>query len=406
MYNIYIRDASFRRIGEITDYTKIDLIPRFNAVGTFAIDLPTDCAASRELIKPKYGIIVKKDGQTIFSGTVTSRQRSFSITGDTMTFSGKDDNQFLTSRLAYPDPMTGISSFKPYDVRSGFADTVIKSYVWYNLGPNALPERQLPSLQIEDMTGIGNFVHAKARFDNLLELISSLAISGGVGFRIIQVNDHLEFQVYQPVDKTKTAFFSPLLGNLISFEYESTTPEANFVIVGGGGVGADRIIQQKGNNTSIAKYGRFESFVDQRDTTDTDELAQSLDEELTNKAEQNSFNFTPIDTSQLAFGRDYGLGDTVSIVLTQPNERIDIETLYYFISAYQTVPVENEKIRKIQEKLSVIQDIVREVKISITPEGESISPTVGTSDSNNNAILGIFDKVKKITKRLNKLERV
>jgi hypothetical protein len=33
------------------------------------------------------------------------------------------------------------------------------------------------------------------------------------------------------VDKTKTAFFSPLLGNLISFEYESTTPEANFVIV-------------------------------------------------------------------------------------------------------------------------------------------------------------------------------
>jgi hypothetical protein len=98
-----------------------------------------------------------------------------------------------------------------------------------------------------------------------------------------------------------------------------------------------------------------------------------MDEELTNKAEQNSFNFTPIDTPQLAFGRDYGLGDKVSIVLTQPNERIDIETLYYFISAYQTVPVENEKIRKIQEKLDVIQDIVREVKISITPEGESVS---------------------------------
>jgi hypothetical protein len=44
----------------------------------------------------------------------------------------------------------------------------------------------------------------------------------------------------------------------------------------------------------------------------------------------------------------------------------------------------------------VIQDIVREVKISITPEGESISPMVGTSDSNNNAILGIFDKMKKL----------
>jgi hypothetical protein len=50
----------------------------------------------------------------------------------------------------------------------------------------------------------------------------------------------------------------------------------------------------------------------------------------------------PIDTPQLAFGRDYGLGDKVSIVLTQPNEVIDIETLYYFISAYQTVPVQSD----------------------------------------------------------------
>jgi hypothetical protein len=49
MYNIYIRDANFRRIGEITDYTKLDLIPRFNAVGTFAIDLPTDCTGSSRI---------------------------------------------------------------------------------------------------------------------------------------------------------------------------------------------------------------------------------------------------------------------------------------------------------------------------------------------------------------------
>jgi hypothetical protein len=130
-----------------------------------------------------------------------------------------------------------------------------------------------------------------------------------------------------------------------------------------------------------------------------------MDEELTNKAEQNTFNFTPIDTPQLAFGRDYGLGDKVTIILTQPNEVIDVETLYYFISAYQTVPVQSEKVRKIQEKLDVIQDVVREVKISITPSGETISPVVGTSDSNNGSIKGIFDKMKKITRRVSNLER-
>jgi hypothetical protein len=404
MYNIYIRDSNFRRIGEITDYTKLDLIPRFNAVGTFAIDLPTDSSAAKELIKPKYGIIVKKDGKTIFSGTVNSPKRSFSSSGDTMIFSGKDDNRFLAGRLAYPVPSGDFSLFD-YDVRTGNAETIMKQYVDYNCGLNALSERRI--LTIETDTGLGNRVTGRARYDILLDLLSSLALTGGgLGFRVVQVDDTLQFQVYQPSNKTRSAFFSPLLGNLSSFDYESTAPESNYVLVGGGGEGKARIIKQKGENVSIAKYGRFESFVDQRDTTDTDELTQSMDEELTNKAEQNSFNFTPIDTPQLAFGRDYGLGDKVSIVLTQPNEVVTKETIYSFISFYQTTTQDITSIQKFQEKLDVIQDIVREVKISITQDGESISPMVGTSDSNNNAILGIFDKMKKLGKRLNKLERV
>jgi hypothetical protein len=404
MYNIYIRDSNFRRIGEITDYTKLDLIPRFNAVGTFAIDLPTDSSAAKELIKPKYGIIVKKDGKTIFSGTVNSPKRSFSSSGDTMIFSGKDDNRFLAGRLAYPVPSGDFSLFD-YDVRTGNAETIMKQYVDYNCGLNALSERRI--LTIETDTGLGNRVTGRARYDILLDLLSSLALTGGgLGFRVVQVDDTLQFQVYQPSNKTRSAFFSPLLGNLSSFDYESTAPESNYVLVGGGGEGKARIIKQKGANVSIAKYGRFESFVDQRDTTDTDELTQSMDEELTNKAEQNSFNFTPIDTPQLAFGRDYGLGDKVSIVLTQPNEVVTKETIYSFISFYQTTTQDITSIQKYQEKLDVIQDIVREVKISITQDGESISPMVGTSDSNNNAILGIFDKMKKLGKRLNKLERV
>jgi hypothetical protein len=287
MYNIYIRDYNFRRIGEITDYTKLDIIPRFNAVGTFALDLSTDTPAARELIKPKYGIIVKKDGQTILSGTVNSPKRSFSSSGDTMTFGGKDDNQFLAGRLAYPVP-SGDFSLSDYDIRTGNAETIMKQYVDYNCGLNALSERRI--LTIEADTGLGNRVTGRARYDILLDLLSSLALTGGgLGFRVVQVDDALQFQVYQPSDKTRSAFFSPLLGNLSSFDYESTAPESNYVLVGGGGEGKARIIKQKGDNVSIAKYGRFESFVDQRDTTDTDELTQSMDEELTNKAEQNSF---------------------------------------------------------------------------------------------------------------------
>jgi hypothetical protein len=403
MYNIYVRDDWFRKVGEVTDFVKLDIIPRFNATGSFVLDMPTDCAATKQLIKPKYGIIVKKDGITVFSGTVTSRQRSFSGDNDTMTFSGKDDNYFLESAIAFPET-GGHFTLQDYDVRTGAAETIMKQYVDYNIGQNAQDFRKL--LTIEADQGLGASITGRARFDNLLEFEASLALKGGgLGFRVAQVDNALQFHVYQPSDKTTTAFFSPLLGNLSAFEYTNENPTCNYVIVGGGGEGKARTINWDADNASIAKYGRVETFLDRRDTTDTAELTQSMDEELTNKAEQNTFNFTPIDTPQLAFGRDYGLGDKVTIILTQPNEVIDVETLYYFISAYQTVPVQSEKVRKIQEKLDVIQDVVREVKISITPSGETISPVVGTSDSNNGSIKGIFDKMKKITRRVSNLER-
>lgn len=404
MYQIQIRDSQLNRIGEVTDFNKLELIPRFNAVGSFVLEMPTDCAASKELAKPQHGIIVKKNGKTVMSGTVTGRKRSFNNSGDTMTFVGKDDNIFLRGRLAYPET-SGNFALSAYDVRTGKAEAVMKQFVSFNAGPDALPERR--KLAIQSDGGLGAIVTGRGRFHTLLEMLTVLALNGGgLGFKVVQVDDALQFQVYQPEDKTKSAFFSPLLGNLASFEYSNDDPTANFIIVGGGGEGVDRILMEKSDSASIAKSGRWESFKDQRDTSDTAELTQSLDEELTNGAEQNNFSFTPIDTPQLAYGTHYDLGDKVSIILTQPNEMVTRESLTYFISAYQTVTESTERVRKIQEKIDVIQDVVREVKISITPNGEQISPVVGTAESNNNSILGIFDKVKKLTKRISHLERV
>lgn len=402
-YMIFVRDQYFNKVAEMNDFNNLELIPRFNNVGSFMLDLPTDSVASKELVKNKAGIIVKKDGQTLFSGTVTSRRRSFSSNGDTMTVGGKDDNFYLARTLAYPET-NGQFNLKDYDVRTGSAETIMKEYVDYNIGQNAELSRRL--LTIEPDTGLGSTVTGRARFDNLLDLLSSLAIQGGgLGFNVVQVGDSLQFKVYQPTDKTRSAFFSPLLGNLSAFEYSNDDPEANIVIVGGAGEGVNRIIQWKPDNESIVKHGRTEVFVDQRNTADLTELNQSLDEELTSKAEKVSLNFTPIDTPSLSFGGDYNLGDKVSIVLTQPNEIVDIETLHYFISAYQTVEFRSEKVRKIQEKLQVIQDVVREVKISIVPDGVTIIPVVGTTESNSNSIFNIFDKMRKMTKRLSNLER-
>lgn len=416
MYKIYVRDQSFNRVAELDDYTSLEMIIRFNAVGSWILVLPTDTDAAKELSKPKSGIIVVKNGTTLLSGPVTSRNRKWNSNEDSITFGGSDDNVHLFRNLAYPIinrlfsesffPFFPIrlapSTDEAYDVRTGTAESIMKEYVSANIGPNARHDRR--KVYIEPNTGLGKTVTGRARFHSLLELCQSLALSGGgLGFRLAQVNKILEFQVYQPTDNTTSVFFSPLLGNLLDFEFSSEDPETNSIILGGGGEGVERILLEKGNSTNIAKFDRIETFVDKRDSTDITELYQTLDEELTAKGEKTSLSITPIDTPSLMFGRDYNLGDKVSVVLTQPNEQVTIETLHYFISAYQIVPEEFERTRKIQEKLEVIKDVVREIKITITPEGERISPVIGTVESLTGK--GIFDRIKRITKRVSNLER-
>lgn len=404
MYRIYIRDQYLNKVGELTDFTKLELLPRFNAVGSFALDLPTDSFAARELVKPRAGIIVVRDGQAIFSGQVTSRKRQFDSNGDMLTLAGRDDMVHLARQLAYPVPSGPPYNSQDYDVKTGIAETVMKQYVDANIGPSARPERQKLAIGLD--TGLGSVITGRARFHNLLDFLVSLAIQGGgLGFRVVQVDKSLEFQVYQPEDKTRTALFSPLLGNVSGFDYSSDDPEANVIIVGGTGEGMARIIWQGEWNESITKFGRVETFLDRRDTSDLSELDKAINEEFTNKAEKVSLNFTPIDTPSLSFGRDYGLGDKVSVVLTQPGEVVTEDIVYRFVSLYQSVKTTHEFIRKTQNKFEVVRDVVREVKITIDSNGETIQPTVGNVDSHSNVAFGIFDKMTKAFRRIGNLER-
>lgn len=406
MYKIYVRDKDLNRVAEVDDYHSLDLIPRFNNPGSWALDLPIVSDAAKEIVKQKSGVIVQKDGQTIFSGPVTSRKRMWNADEDKITVTGYDDLIYIYRSLAYPVPLGPPYTSQAYDIRTGVAETIIKQFVDVNIGPNARSDRRIQNLILQPDQGLGKTVTGRARFHSLIELFRMLALAGGdLGFRIVQVDKSLEFQVYQPSDKTKEVVFSPLLGNLIDFEYLTADPDTNYVVVGGGGEGTARTILERGDSTSISKYGRIESFVDRRDTTDQAELEQSLNEELAQKAERTGLSIVPIDIEGTSFNANYNLGDKVSVILTQPKEIVDTETLNYFLSVNQPSEEERTRIYQIQEKLEVIKDVIREVKITLTPSGENISPMIGTPDITSNSILGIFDKMKQIQRRMSNLER-
>lgn len=366
---IYLRNAALEIVGQVDDFTKLEAVIRFNTAGSWILDVPASLASK---LGPGAGIVARRGATVLFSGPVTEPSRNWSKDTDSLSVAGITDECHPDDRLALPaDPPYTADD---YDVRTDDAETVIKGYVDANLGPSADPDRRPPGgLVLGPNLHRGSTVTGRARFDNLGDLIRSLAVAGGdLGWRIVQQGTDLVFDVYEPMDRSATAKFSPALGNLRSFSYKPTVSKANYVIVGGGGQGTGRVFVEGGDAGQIARWRRrIETFRDRRDTTVVGELNQTRSEELASNAEKLALTIAPIDTSAVQFLRDYNLGDRI------------------------TVEVDG----------TPIVDVVREVKLTIDSSGETITPTAGTPEAAGKGWLGVFGQVRSLARKVGQLER-
>jgi hypothetical protein len=369
---VYTRDTALRRTGQIEDFTGLVMPLRFNAVSGWQLTLDAHSEGAQLLGLPG-GIIVERDGVTLLSGPVTNAQRVLSGDGETLTVTGVDDTVWLERRLALPVPMGPPYTAATYDDRSGVAETVMRGYVDANLGPTAAAARRLPHFALAPDLGRGASVRGRARFHTLLELLQRLALAGGdLGFRIVQVDTTLEFQVYAPSDRTATAIFGFDFGNLVAYDYVLAAPSTDYVYVGGQGEGTARVFVEGGDQAVIDVHGRIETFRDRRDTDAVEVLEQERATALLEGVGKTVLSITPVDTDAVAFGRDYLLGDRVTVV------------------------IDGEPIR----------DVVREVQLSLTGDrGEVISPVVGTPGASSPTVPALFDAARRLSRRLSSLER-
>jgi hypothetical protein len=333
-WKIEVRNAALQRVGELDDYQSLEMVLKFNDVSTWTLSTTRCNRLAAELVLPGAGIVVTRNGATVLSGPWTKRRDAKSADRDQITMSGVDDTVWLNRREASPVPS---ASGPPYsaqasDLSSGVASTVLRDYVNLNAGPGAVAVRRVPGLTIGTDPVVGASVAGTARWQVLLPMLQELATAGAVdgvpiGFRVVQVGTGLEFQTYQPADLTATAVFSSGFGNLEGFEYEVTAPEANYVFVGGAGEGTARVIQEKPDSASVAKWGRIEGeLVDARNAASVNELDVAATKALADNTEKTSLSITPIDTDLLAFGVHYGLGDRVTAVLDAAGVAEDIIT--------------------------------------------------------------------------------
>jgi hypothetical protein len=374
---IEVRDPELNRIGQFRpgDLVGAKFILRYNNVGAWEMKLPSGNRLGEFLRLPGYGIIVTgPDDTVIFSGpTLSARleQTPDNLQGDWFIV-GADDSVLLNERLAYPNPTTDdvTDLGQAYDARFGPAETVLKDYVSANIGPDAVPSRQVENLLIETDEFRGETVQGQARFDKLQELLYGLAQTGGLGYTIAQDNGNLLFSVYEPADKTSTIRMDLFNQKLSRAEYAYSVAKVTRAIVGGQGEEEWRRFVEVTNTDSLAaesEWGRrIEVFKDGRKSRITDQLTQDGLELLVDEGKTiTELSVTPSDDINMRFAIDWYLGDKVTVVIDE------LEA----------------------------QAVVTEVGIGIDADGVRIAATVGTP-------VGIDYEAKVLAKQANTDQRL
>ncbi|GGW89485.1 siphovirus ReqiPepy6 Gp37-like family protein [Streptomyces noursei] len=403
-YRVEVRDRHLNRIGEVDTWIKLDLVIRFCQVGTWQL-LIKDGTEQAKLFDKGGGIVVWQDGvsKPVFSGQIESFQKYWTTQQHTAEGSlyvvGKCDNQVAYERLAFPEPTLPIAQqYKGKDARAvtGKAGKVLWDEFNRGFGPGALADRRVSGVDLGTAPSIGQDVSASLRYDVIGTTAEDWCANKNIGYRFVYSPDSkkIELDIFTSRDKSKEIRFAKELGNLREFVYTLSAPRVTRVVVACQGEGKERYIYQQIDAQAEAEWGvKREQFVDRRDLalktdpatgkpvknssdmTDAEfenakkAVVEAADSALKEGEKNGNFQIYPIDTPQCMFGRDYFVGDIVTVA-TDGTEYVDA---------------------------------VREVNISIEDGGKvSVTPKIG--EQGTGSPLNLYKNVWEMREKLRKLE--
>ena len=335
------RNKSLGRDGSIPlQDLRLKMQPVYNGVGAWMVQLPAEHRAASYLRAPGAGIIVTnlKTGQTLFSGSTSKPSKKASIhdAKGLVTIAGLSDDRLLWDALAFADPTSAdpAAATVANDVRTAVGSTLMRLYVTANIGPASPVGRRGTSLRNAIVLGadpaLGATTTRRPRYDVLGDLLKGVAQETGLGFRLVQVGTSLQFQVYQPVNRTSTIRLDIHNGTLQDQEVEHAPPEVTRMIVAGQGEGVERqmiSMTTAASTTAEDDWGLIiEEFKDQRNTDVVDELEAAGLERLNDAGfTKVALKAVPSNDQTMIFLTDFFMGDRVSVVIEdqeQPNSII------------------------------------------------------------------------------------
>jgi hypothetical protein len=364
-WELYVTDRTGNRQAQIDPYESAEIVARLNDVSTWQVTLPTDTEAGALFTADSFARLeVVLDAAIWRSGPVAHLERIVDLDGDMLQVTGVDDTVWLQRRNAHPQPATAVPPYATtaYDVHTGQMSTVLAELVRVNAGPSAVVDRRVPGLAVPVPAPIGPTITVSARWQNLLTLCQDTALPADLCFDVVD----LSFRVYAAADRG--VVFSAGLETLGGWTMVAEAPKANKVVVAGSGQLAARTIVEQSDASSIGTWGLAETFLDRRDTADLTELNKSGTEALAAGVPPTTVVFTPLDTDGQTFGRDWALGDLVTVIAGG----------------------------------LTIHDQIREIHVTLDDNGATIIPSVGTAAGD----LELFRSLAGLDRRVRQLERI
>lgn len=362
-WSLFSRGPDYRNTGGLR-LTSAKAVVRHMAYDTAVIETPYSPEAFARTA-PGCGFILNRNGVTEFSGLVGSERTTGQDTdgGPTIKVMCVGDNVHLADRIVYPDPARAGDDQVTADYwqTTAPASTAMFQLVQQQVGRFARDERRVPGLGTGDEPGVGTSrLWSFLMTDTVMTALQQMSLLSGadLGVRLRSVGDGLRFDVYQPRQLASNIRFSASLGNLTSWSYTETAPKKTYVVAAGQG---DLHLRMRRAATATdpldLRWGRrIESQLDRRDEADANVLAQAAADDLADSKGQVSLACTLTDSQAATYGRDWGLGDQVTVYVGVPNQ-----------SAFATVA-----------------DVVREIAFDVTNTGaEVITPAVGTADASS-----------------------
>lgn len=378
---VYVRNTALARVGQVDDYTSLTVAPRYNAIGAYTMEISADSTKADLLVEGNGLIIRTADGDLVDSGPIRTvdwaRSESDGGSGK-LTVSGVSDTALLAEYTCWPNPAAAIGSQADavYKISAVKAETAMRALVNLNAGPGSLTARKNPLLTLAADGAHGPTIARQVnQFDSLLTVLTDIADAAGLGFRVVQVSGGLQFQVYEPTDRSGIARFSFGLGNLTDASYSTTPPTCTRAVVVAGGQSTPRVCKTYDRTDPLYPGLVIEQFVDLTsvDTASVDlaaQMDQAAEEALTSGAGKGSLSISPIDIPLLRYGRDYQVGDTVAAEVR---------------STWMT-------------------DVVREVTLTCTAsDGTTVKAAVG-SDTADSAVARIYQYLAQVKKDVGRLK--